>query len=77
MLVFCKGVARIKDSTPVKIEHNHVKVRKDSSFYSEQFVIDLESHLDGIHQICASLHSDLVFKDVITAINIVLTITCY
>ena len=35
-------------------------------------VNDLEFHLDNIDQSCVSLHPNLVLKDVITAINIVI-----
>ena len=38
----------------------------------EQFIIDLESHLDNIDQSCVFLHPDLVLEDVITDINIVI-----
>ena len=68
-------VAKIKDSTPVKIEHYRIKIRKRNNVDSEQFVIDLESHLDNIDQSCVSLRPDLVLKHVITAINIVID-TC-
>ena len=65
-------IAKIKDSTPVKIEDDRIKIRKSSYVDSEKFVIDLESHLDNIDQSCVSLHHDLALKDVITAINIVI-----
>ena len=65
-------VAKIKDYTPVKIEHDRIKIRKSSNADSEQFVIDLESYLDNKDKSCVSLHPDLVLKDVITALNIVI-----
>ena len=45
-------VAKIKDSTPLKTEHNCIKIRKSSNVDSEQFVIDLESHLDNRSKLC-------------------------
>ena len=65
-------VAQIKDSTPAKIEHDRIKISKSSNVDSKQFVIDLKSYLDNIDKSCVSLHPDLVLKDVITAINIVI-----
>ena len=62
-------VASTKHFTPVKIEYDHIKIRKGSS---EQFVVDLEPQLSNIHQSYVSLPSDLVLEDVINAINTVI-----
>ena len=46
-------VAKIKDSTPVKLEHDRIKIRKSGIVDSEYFVI--VSHLNNIDQSCVIL----------------------
>lgn len=63
-------VAKIKNISPVKVKHEHIKVRKSSNIDYEQFVIDLEFHLNQISMNTdESMQLELTLKEVIAAIN--------